>query len=88
LTRVLSVNADLFLFATLTLKVNFAVDEGKDSVVFTDTHIRARVNPRAPLPDDDVTRPDQLAVLPFYPQAFGLAIAAVAGAADTFFMGE
>ena len=79
---------DTYLLAVsaIALKLNNAVDQGKQSIVPPHTDIIARVKFSASLAHENTTCRYQFPAVALYPQALGVGISAVAGATTTFFM--
>ena len=83
-----SVYADLLLILGLMLELYLAVDESKERVVLTDTYVVTGMDGRASLSDKNVARKNCLAVSLLYAKALGLAVSAVLGRTNTFFMSK
>src|SRR5215469_220912 len=67
-------------------KLDVAIDQRKEGVVATYTDVVSRFDLCAALADDDAAGGNQLPIVAFYTQHFGLAVPAIAGATHTFFM--
>ena len=63
-----------------------AISSGEEGVVAAPPNIPARVEFRAPLPDDDSTGPDLLATVPLHAETFRIAVPTVPARAYAFFM--
>jgi hypothetical protein len=82
------VYADSLAALVEMLEFHKTVDQGEQGIVFPKPNIRPRMNLRAPLPDDNVSRRDLLAVVPFDAQSLGGGIAPVPGTANALLVGE
>src|SRR5207253_2177702 len=68
------------------VKLHDAVDLGEESVVATDADVRAGIELRAALADDDRSAADELAGEPLHAEHLRLRVAAVARRALSFFV--
>ena len=67
---------------------NNAVYESEQRIVFTDTYVRAGMNLRASLANENVPCENRLTVASFYAKSFSLAVSTVVGRTGTFLMSE
>ncbi len=74
------------IFAAFTLKRNPAGDLCKQGIIFANTHICPWMEMGTTLTNEDAASGNHFTGLPFYAKALGMAVTAVAGAANTFFM--
>ena len=68
------------------VEAHLAINERKDRVIPSKTHILTRQKLRSALPDDDIARDDCLAPKSFHAKAFADAVPSVLYAALSFFM--
>ena len=80
------VNADLLLAKVFGLEAHNAVDSSKERIVFADTNVGAGMNVCATLTHEDVARKHELTIRAFRPETLGMAVAAVTGRTNAFFM--
>ncbi len=73
---------------TSAFESDFACGFSEQGIVFADTYVRARMEVRATLANDDVAGFNDNAVMAFYAKAFGFAVTAVTRGACPFFMSE
>src|SRR5438477_10130420 len=79
-------NADDAPFGAVVLEPHAAGDFREDRVVFAEPRVQARAEPASALADDDRPAGDEVAVVRFHAEPLGVAVAAVARAALSFFM--
>ena len=77
----------LFVFAH-SFEPNYAVYESEQRIVFTDTYVRAGMNLRASLANENVPCENRLTVASFHAKSFSLAVSTVVGRTGTFLMSE
>jgi hypothetical protein len=82
------VYGDLFAIAAEPLETDLSVDKGKKCVVASDTDVRAGMDLRSALADENVAGEYELAVGALRTESFGLGITAVAGGTDALFVGK
>lgn len=73
------VNRNLFLVFAHSLKLNRAVDQGKEGIVRTNANIIAGMDMRASLAVKDIAGKNKLTVRSFRAKALGFGITAVLG---------
>ena len=83
---VLRVYANLLETEMLRLKTNHAVYLGEERIVFSDTDVIAGMEMRSALANQDVARKNELTVSTLGSKTLRLAVTAVSGTADAFFM--
>ncbi len=71
------VDTHLLAGLVVALEFHYAVDFGKERIVAALSHIRAGMELRPALPDNDRSRVDRLAVIPFHTEVLGLAVSSV-----------
>src|SRR5262250_1152460 len=77
-------DADKAALAALVMELDDARDLRKERVVAADADVRARLELRAALADEDRAARDQLAAESLHAEPFGGRVAAVSRAADAF----
>ena len=86
--RFYRVYANFAVVFTSAFESNFACSRCEQGIVFADAYVRARMEVRTTLANDDVAGFNDDAVMAFYTKAFGFAITAVTRGAYPFFMSE
>ena len=81
-------NADFAVPATFALEGNFAVNFGVEGIVIAAPDVRARVEMRTALTNQNTSGGNEGASLFLDAEAFGFAVAPVAGRADALFMSK
>ena len=81
-------NADFAVPATFALEGNFAVDFGVEGIVIAAPDVGARVEMRTALTNQNTSGGNESASLFLDAEAFGFAVAPVAGRADALFMSK
>ena len=79
-------NADLLFAKVLGLKAHNAVDSSKERIVFADTNVGAGMNVCATLTHEDIARKHELTIRALRSETLGMAVAAVTGRTNAFFM--
>ena len=82
------INASLFLVFAHSFVTNDAVNKREERIVCTDTYVRAGMNFRASLANENVTRENCLTVAALRAKTFCLAVSSVVGRTRTFLMSE
>ena len=82
------INASFFLIFAHSFVTNDAVNKREERIVFADTYVRAGMNFRASLANENVTRENRLTVAALRAKAFCLAVSSVVGRTRTFLMSE
>ena len=82
------INACLFLVFAHSFVPNDAVNKREERIVFTDTNVRAGVDFRTSLADENVTCEHRLTVATLRAKSFRLAISTVVRGTRTFLMSE
>jgi len=67
-------------------KLHLPGDLGEQRIIFPHAHVEAGMESTAALPDEDRSATDGLAVETLDSQSLGVAVAAVSGTANSFFM--
>ena len=87
-----SLLSDLFVYRDLlavlahTLKLDVAVNQCEQGVVFAFSNVSARVNLASALSDEDITGKNKLTVCSLGAEALGFTVTTVLGRAHSFFM--
>ena len=82
------INASLFLIFAHSFVTNDAVNKREERIVFADTYVRAGMNFRASLANENITRENCLTVAALCAKTFSLAVSSVVGRTRTFLMSE
>lgn len=78
-------DADFFTVFSQPFELHDAVDLGKNREIFAESDVDSRVDLRADLPHDDVSRTDELAAVTFYAAPLTVAISTVSCTTASFF---
>ena len=79
-------NADLLFAKVLGFKAHNAIDRCKERIVLADADVGAGMHVCAALTHEDVAREHELTVRTLRPETLGMAVAAVTGRTNAFFM--
>ena len=82
------INACFFLIFAHSFVANYAVNQSEQRIVFTDTNVRARVDFRTSLTNEDVPCKYGLTIAALRAKTFRFAVSTVVGRTGTFFMSE
>ena len=82
------INACFFLVFAHSFITNNAVNKSKQRIVFADAYVRAGMNFRASLANENVPCEYRLTVASFHAKSFRLAVSTVVGRTGTFLMSE
>lgn len=80
------IDADPFFISSNPLELHDAGNLGEECIIASDSNIQTGMDAGSPLPDQDIAGQNLLAPEPLDPQTLGMAVSAVSGGADSFFM--